>query len=370
MVIAIDGSRAFLQQRTGIEEYSYQVIRHLRDELVDAQVIVYIRANQEIDFDLPSNWRIKKLWAPRFWTHIRLSLEMLLHHPDVLFVPAHTVPLIHPDNTVVTIHGLEYEIYPDAYYIWSRIAMRLAIRFSCKVAKTIICVSKNTKRDVIRLYAVLEEKLHVIYEGYDACESTLDTTAVLPIKNEVSARTSLPNTPYILFIGRLEERKNIVRCIKAFEILKSKHGVPHTLFLAGKPGYRYDEIQKALAKSKYRNEIIETGFVSEEEKRILLSNASVFFFATLYEGFGIPVLEAQSFGIPVVTSKTSSLPEIAGNGAILVDPENVAEITDAMHALISNQTLKSDILQKGFDNVRRFHWQQCASEIAQLLRIE
>lgn len=413
MIIAIDGSRAFLKQRTGIEEYSYQVISHLRNELNDGLVIIYIRADQEVDFELPSHWRVKKLWAPRFWTHIRLSLEMILHRPDVLFVPAHTVPLVHPAHTVVVIHGLEYEFYPKAYSLWSRLSMRAMIAFSCRVAQTIICVSENTKRDVMRLYGTSEEKIEVIYEGYRTINNSGRTGFVtqsgsLQFKQKVQVanlnrkedgelynqdvqkngedffqdhlrtrsgrKKILPHSfvqevvPYFLFIGRLEERKNITRCIEAFEIAKEKYSIPYRLVLVGKPGFGYKNIQDTIAKSAHKDDIIESGYVNEEEKWELMRNAEVFLFTTLYEGFGIPILEAQSMSVPVITSNTSSLPEVAGGGAVLVNPKSVSEIALAMQSVISNQELKSAILQKGLENVKRFSWEKCAQEIGYILK--
>lgn len=167
MIIGIDGSRAFIRKRTGIEEYSYQVIKNLRDKLSGHRVILYLRNNQEVDFDLPENWKVKTIGWRRFWTQFGLSFEMLMHPVNVLFVPAHTVPLIHPADTVVTIHGLEYEFLPEAYSWWEKFYMRLSIKNSCRWARAIVAVSNNTKQDIVRLYGARESKIKVIYEGYD-----------------------------------------------------------------------------------------------------------------------------------------------------------------------------------------------------------
>jgi glycosyltransferase involved in cell wall biosynthesis len=413
-IIAIDGSRAFLRRRTGIEEYSYQVIRHLCDQLRDARVVLYIRADQSVDFDVPENWTVKKLWAPRFWTQIRLSLQMLADRPGVLFVPAHTVPLIHParnafwwtyvslsnmveglfsgkdvthsdaggpKRTVVVVHGLEYEFCPRAYSFWARLYMRWSIRFSCRAAERIVAVSENTKRDVMRLYGVAEEKISVVYEGYEMMivgEVLTDeghserspaervTVPVPRLGRQASERPS--DNPYFLFVGRLEERKNIARIVEAFGLLKEKYGVPQKLVLAGKPGYGYEKVVDAVRTSAFREDIVELGYVSEEEKWNLLRGAEAFVFPTLYEGFGIPVLEAQASGLPVIASDVSSLPEVAGDAALLVNPQNVEEITEAMQKLISDKGLKNAIIQKGLENVKRFSWKRCARELAAILR--
>ncbi|HCU71203.1 MAG TPA: hypothetical protein DIC35_05655 [Candidatus Moranbacteria bacterium] len=376
MKIGLDGSRAFIKQRTGIEEYSYNVIKNLTNNLQDDEVILYIRKNQRVDFLLPKNWKVKVIELPRFWTQIGLSWEMLFHPVDVLFVPAHTVPLIHPSKTIVTVHGLEYEIMPQAYSKWEYMYMRFSIRNSCRWATTVISVSRNTKQDLISLYNVPDDKIQVIYEGYDdkIKNQTLPTGPLRQVEDEASRQVSnIKNKfaelkPYLLFIGRLEERKNIAGIIETFEILKDKYKIPHKLLLAGKRGYGYEDIEEKMNLSKFKEEICELGFVPDEDKADLLANADVFMFPTFYEGFGIPILEAQSIGIPVVTSNVSSMPEVAGDSAVLVDPSEPSYIAERTYALISDSDFRNDIIGKGYKNVQRFSWEDCAKKIADLMK--
>ena len=165
MRIGIDASRAFMKERTGIEEYSYQVVKSLRGKLKNHQVVLYLRKGQAVDFDLPAGWRVKVIRWPYLWTQFGLSLEMLLRPVDALFIPSHTVPMIHPKKTVVTVHGLEYEVMPQAYSFPARMYMRLSIKFSCRWAATIIAVSENTKKDLINIYKIPGEKIRVVHEG-------------------------------------------------------------------------------------------------------------------------------------------------------------------------------------------------------------
>ncbi len=365
MIIGIDASRAFLPERTGIEEYSYQAIKHLRDSLSEESVFLYIRPEQTVDFELPKHWTVKRLWGPRLWTQGRLSLEMLLHPVDVLFIPAHTVPLIHPKKTIVTIHGLEYEFCPQAYSFFERWYMRLSIRHSVRVASTVIAVSENTKRDLINLYHVLPSKIAVISEGYSISHGVTGNQKLVTGKEGIITNYQLPiTTPYFLFIGRLEERKNVVRIIEAFGILKTKYGIPHQLVLAGKPGYGYRAISDKLQVTSYKQDIVELGYVSEEEKWELLKQAEVFVFPSLYEGFGIPILEAQSVGTPVVTSNTSSLPEVGGDGAVFVDPLSAEGIAEGIWEVLSDDVFRDGIIGRGSRNVQRFSWDRCAEEAA------
>lgn len=358
MKIGIDASRAFIKNRTGIEEYSFQVIKDLMDKLKDHRVVLYIKPGQRSTvngYQIPDNWKFKIIYFPYLWTQIGLSLEMLFHPVDVLFIPAHTVPCIHPKNTVVTIHGLEYEFYPNSYSFLERLYMRCVIKNSCRWAKKIIAVSENTKKDLITLYKVPENKISVIYEGVDIK------------KQETENREQEKLNKYLLFIGRLEERKNICGIIEAFEILKEKYKIPHKLILAGKSGYGWNKIESQISNLKNKEEVILKGFVSEEEKWEMLKNADVFLFPSFYEGFGLPIIEAQSVGVPVVASNVSSIPEITGSSAILVNPHKPQEIAEATYRFISDNNFRNDIINKGLENVKRFSWEKCAEEIRRLI---
>jgi glycosyltransferase involved in cell wall biosynthesis len=359
MKIGIDGSRAFLKQRTGVEEYSYQVIKRLRDKLKEHRVILYLRSYQTVDFSLPKNWRVRKIHCPRLWTQVGLSLELFLHPVDVLFIPAHTAPFFHPKKTIVTVHGLEYEIMPEAYGAFERFYMRYSIKNSCRWAKKIISVSKNTKRDLMNLYEVPEEKINIVYEGYED-----------GIKDGLASKdkTKIENLkPYLLFVGRLEKRKNIERIVEAFEIFKKNTGSAHRLVLGGRFGYGEKEIKAKIENSEYQKDIVLFGFVKDARKWQLYKDAAVFLFPTLYEGFGLPVLEAQSQGVPVIVSNTSSLPEVAGGSAFLVDPTEPKFIADAMIALTGDKKIANDMVKKGYENIKRFSWKNCADLIATVL---
>ena len=431
MTIGVDASRAFLSKRTGIEEYSYQVIKHLRNELAGEQVVLYVRevthkqrtidneqratnneqqttnnkqrkANNEqratekrvlsvgsCSLSVPSGWKVKKLWGPRLWTQGRLALEMFFHPPDVLFVPAHTVPWVHPKRTIVTVHGLEYEFCPEAYSWWERVYMRWSIKHSCRWASSIIAVSENTKLDLMRLYGVPEEKIAVVYEGVSHVQLTTTTNneqqnSEFQIQNfKLQIHFNPPiggQKPYFLFIGRIEARKNVARMIEAFDCFKKKCGTNHQLVLAGKPGYGYEEITNYKLQITNSSDVVELGYVSEEEKWELLRNADGFLFPSLYEGFGLPVLEAQAVGVPVLTSNTSSLLEVAGRahippssesvagGAVFVDPLSVEDIARGIEKIALDSDFRSAIIEGGLKNVTRFGWEACARKVAEMLK--
>lgn len=364
MKIAIDASRAFLHERTGIEEYSYQLIKHLRTPLEKQQVVLYLRRGtvENIDFDLPDTWSIRPLWAPRLWTYIRLSLSLIFHFPNKLLIPGHIVPPIHPKDTTVVIHGLEFEVQPESYSKYERFSMRRGIKNSCKWSKNIVCVSNNTKRDLIEIYDVPKKKMRVVYEGVNSAPSDNIKQSI-----EVLQKYGVEKQQYFIFIGRLEERKNISNILNAYDILRKHFGVMQKLVLVGKGGHGWERIEQEIQEHSFANDIIVTGFVSEEEKWALLRNTSVFVFPTLYEGFGLPVLEAQQLGVPVVTSNNSSLKEISQKSALLVDPLLAPDIAEKMNVLITNMEVRNEIIKNGFENINRFDWDRCARLVAKVV---
>ena len=184
-----------------------------------------------------------------------------------------------------------------------------------------------------------------------------------------SSRSNLSAGKYLLFVGRLEERKNIEGIVDAFEILKEKYKISHRLILVGKYGFGGEKIKEKVYSSAYKNDIILTGYVSDEDKFYLMANADAFLFPTFYEGFGLPILEAQSVGTPVITSNISSMPEVANESAVLVDPKDSSAIAEAAYKLISDESYKDDIIEKGYQNIKRFSWEKCAREVADIIQI-
>jgi len=309
-----------LKKRTGVEEYVYQLLKYLPfvDDYKNHQFFVYDRTSLK--------------WPFKFgWTQIRLSWEMLKDKPDVLFVPAHTFPIIHPKKMVVTIQGIEFETVPETYGFIKRKILRFLTKRNVKRSERIIVPSECTKQDLIRFYKTNPNKIFVIHHGVDkpACNARL----------AVAGR-------YILYLGSEHKRKNIEGLKKAFSILKEKYKIPHELVLAGIKEY-----------------------ISEDKKWKLLKNADVFIYPSFYEGFGMPVLEAQAVGTPVVASNTSSLPEILGDSALLVNPSKSEEIAGAIYEIINNQELRQNIIERGYKNTKRFDWLDCAKKTLKIITL-
>ena len=369
MKIGIDASRAFGKERTGTEEYSYQLIKNLA--MMDTsrhQIFLYLKKDFSINFNLPDNFQLKIISKERFWTQIGLASEMMMNKPDILFIPSYAIPQIHPAKTVVTIHGLEYRYCPECYSLKERLLLELNTRSSVKWASKIITPSESTKKDLIKFYKVDADKIKVIYHGVE--KSPLLRGGWGCVK-EVSQHTPSPSQEgnnSILFIGRLEKRKNLVNLIKAFEFFRRRHWPMSPseklckLTLVGKKGFGFAEIKKAIQDSPFKKDIVLKSYVSEEEKSELYKNADLFILPSFYEGFGLPVLEAMSYGAPVICSNASSLPEAAGDAALLINPNSPKEIAEAMKKVFSDDNLREKMVEKGFENVKKFSWEKCVRE--------
>lgn len=357
MNIGIHTGSAFSDKRTGVEEYAYQLIKNLvmLDESRAHNFFLYSRpVENTADIHLPNNFHIKQLKSPFLWTKFRLSLEIFLHKPDVLFVPSNFLPWIYPKKTVVTIHGVEYEHCPYAYSKFQLYYLRHGTKSALKNAYKIIAISENTKDNLIKFYGADPNKIHVICHG---------------VNPQIIRQRKYPpfDEKYILYIGRIEKKKNIENIVKAFSIFKDQYKMPYKLVLVGGEGHGFSDIKSLIDGSPWKNDIMQTGYISVEEKDSFFRHADMFLFPSFYEGFGMPVLEAQLREVPVITSNISALPEIAGEGALFVDPNNPEEIAKNIYKIASDQELRKSLIEKGILNSRKYSWTKCAKETLNFL---
>jgi glycosyltransferase involved in cell wall biosynthesis len=376
MLIGIDASRATAARRTGTENYSLHLICGVLAHGRRHRFRLYFNQSPPPDL-LPSTaeWRIMPF--PRLWTHLRLSWEMLREPPDLLFVPSHVLPLIHPPCSVVTVHDLGYHYYPQAHTLFQNVYLRWSTRYNARRAKRVLADSRATRRDLIELYRISEKKVDVVYPGRDETLAPVTDPSVLAA---VRARYGLSDA-YLLYVGTLHPRKNLVRLVDAFaRLVRSQDSaLPEPvaqrttrtsrlqLVLAGQKGWLYDEVLAAVRKQGLTDRVVLTGYVPDVDLPALLSGAHAFVFPSLYEGFGFPVLEAMACGTPVICSNASSLPEVAGEAALLVDPLDVEALTGALVRITTDSQLRGTLIERGFRQVERFSWQRCAQETLLLL---
>lgn len=396
MVIGIDASRANQAQRTGTEWYSFYLIKHLAKIIgPEHQVFLYTRETLKDDLcsQLPAHFIPKVLgWPPKFlWTQIRLSLHMLFHKPDILFVPAHTIPLIHPKKTVVTVHDIGFEKLKELYNFTSigpnsgvikkilSLAVKIltlgkynnneldyhrwAMRFAVKQAYHILTISDFSKKEIIDFFKIPASKITRIYIS---CDETLHR--ITDQETISSALTKYHITPpYIVFVGRLEQKKNLPRLIDAWNIVKTQSKISHKLVLAGSHGFQYDSIQNKIKQFDLRSSIVETGYIDSTDMATLISAADAYILPSLYEGFGIPILEAFSCQTPLLCSKIASIPEIAKNAALYFDPYDFQDMARVIIRFLLQPSLDSDLTQRGTTRRHDFSWEKCAAETWKVL---
>ncbi len=370
MLIGIDASRVHTSARTGTETYSRELIAHLIPLAAreGARLVLYTRAPltpHTFRLDAwPSHVAQEVIRAPRLWTHVGLAAHLRRHPPDVLFIPAHVVPLRPPPGLpiAVTVHDLGYEYFPETHPWRQRAYLRWSTRHSARRADLVFADSEATARDLHHLYHIPREKIVVAYPGPPALPDPL------PSPEEVratQARYGL-TPPYFLFIGTLHPRKNLLRLLDAFaRVVSAGDDDAASLALAGKVGWLAEPILARAQAPDLRDRVRILGYVPDRDLAALLMGAVALVYPSLHEGFGFPVLEAQSLGVPVLTAATSSLPEVAGDAALYVDPFDVESIAAGLVHLLQDPDLRADLARRGRANVGRFSWERTATQALQ-----
>lgn len=361
MVIAIDASRAIRPQPTGTEAYCTRIIEYLaKIDRVNTYLLYSPTPPPESFPKLPDNFHWKIIPFSRLWTLIRLSFALWQDKPDILFVPAHVLPLYTPPKTVITIHDLAYEIFPEAYSGFARWYHQFSSRRDTKLATKIITPSQATRDDLIKLYKVSPNKIVAI---------------PLAVDEQSAKRVDVPSTikklgPFFLMAGRLEARKNTAHTITAFARFKEKYpDLPHKLVLVGKPGFGYEAVRQAIdcLPTYIKEDLIETGYASNDDLAAYRQAATAFLYPSLYEGFGLALLEAMSAGTPVITSDSSSIPEVVDDAAIMVNPQSLDELVAAMHTLATSDLSRKQIANRGRERVKDFSWEKTARATLKVL---
>ncbi len=364
MIIGIDASRALKPQRTGTEVHNAEIIKHMAE--VDHDDTLRLYSSREPVGDMAEisrkarndsvEWRVMPFW--RGWTLIRLSLEMLFNKPDVLFIPAHTLPIICPKKSVVMIHDVAFDHFPELFKWTDKVYHHYAIRFAKLFAGHILTPSEYTKHDLHKLYGFPLAKMTVVNHGFDPSD----------FRPAQSDEKSPRDVPYFYFVGRLEH-KNVVRMIESFAQFKQKTGLPHKFLLAGKPAFGYDAIKAAIdaLPDAVKKDIELLGYTKQDEAVRYLRHAEALVFCTLFEGFGIPALEAFASGTPVITSNTTSMPEVVGDAALTVDPMSTEQIANAMTQIATDKDLRDGLVKKGNEQYKKFSWDKAAKETLDVL---
>ena len=373
MRVAIDYTSAITEQ-AGIGRYTRGLVRALaQDGPGDIGLTLFCSVAPPKGHSLPPSGRARLLVRrvghrnlTRVWHrwHIPFPAEVLMGWPHLIHGPDFVLPPALVARRIVTIHDLAYLTYPQ--YAQPGIVEYLSAEVprALRAADHIIAVSKRTALDLITLLHVTPERVSVIYPGVDPIFTPeTDQMAVL----EVMRKYELEQ-PLILAVGTLEPRKNYERLIQAFAAATRESGGPRQLVFAGRRGWNYDGIFAAARQDFLASRIRFLGFVEDEELATLYHCAAALAMPSFYEGFGLPLIEAMASGIPVVCSTGGALPEIAGNAALVVAPEDVAGLRDALVLACGDQNLRARLTSKGFSRASQFSWEASAREHFRLYR--
>ncbi|MBN1310614.1 MAG: glycosyltransferase family 4 protein [Anaerolineae bacterium] len=367
--IAIDYTSA-LTQGGGIGRYTRELITALAAEDKQTPYRLFA-AGQRRDKLAPSpgsnfDWRPARLgekWFARLWhrAHIPVPIELwtgpisLLHAPDFTLPPTRQ-----GTRTLLTVHDLSFIRAPETSTPALRAYLNAVVPRSVARADHIIAVSAATQQDLITLYGTPADKISILHNGVDSHFRRVDDQEAL---QAIRNRYKLGDAPYILAVGTIQPRKNYERLVEAFRCLERSDV---RLVIAGGKGWLASPLYRCIEALHMQDRVKLIGFVDDGDLPALYSGARVFAFPSLYEGFGIPPLEAMACGVPVVTSNTSSLPEVVGDAALCIDPYNVDELAEALRTTLSDETIRQVLITKGYTRIRQFTWQATARQLRKL----
>ena len=365
MKIAID-ARSLEGQKTGVGRYLINLLKYWKNEK-DIRFILYFQNSIPEDKILKSQNFSKKiiknpinLKSNAFWQHFTLPAALKKDRPNFFFSPSYLLPFFCPIMSVVTIHDVSYEAHPEWFLPSDRILLKKISFRAAKKAKIIFTPSNFSKNEIIKYYKVKAEKIKVTPLGVGESFKKIsfdDSEKIKKIKEEYGIKDK-----FIFYIGSIFNRRHLSEIIKAFE----KLNLPDYQFLIiGKNHtYPFINLEKQIQKTNNflnRNAIIKKDYIPDEDLISVYNYASLFIWLSDYEGFGLPILESMASATPVITNKAGSIPEVAGDAAIFVkNPTDSEEISRAIYKGLTDENLRKNLIEKGFQQVKKFSWKKCA----------
>ena len=367
MKIAID-ARSLEGQKTGVGRYLINLLKYWKDER-DIRFILYFQNSIPKDEILESQNFIKKiiknpinLKSNAFWQHFTLPANLKKDRPNFLFSPSYLLPFFCPTKSAVTIHDVSYETRPEWFLLSNRILLKKVSFRAAKKAKIIFAPSNFSKNEIIKYYKIKAEKIKVTSLGAGESFKKIsfdDSEKIKKIKEKYGIKDK-----FIFYIGSIFNRRHLPEIIKAFE----KLNLPDYQFLIiGKNHtYPFIDIEKQIQKTNNflnRDAIIKKDYLSDKDLVSVYNSASLFIWLSDYEGFGLPILESMACAAPVITNKAGSIPEVAGDAAIFIEnPNDFEEISQAIYKGLNDENLRKNLIEKGFQQVKKFSWEKCARE--------
>lgn len=382
MKIAIDYREAIRKNKAGKGVVVWQLVERLKKTILNDEVDLLVDEDFLFE-DWPANWHKRIIVGRGLKWHWNVWWE-LKNYDRYLSLTSFLVPAFDWNKKcIVFVHDLVvfHDELAKKHNRKAYLMERLTLGASLKNARKIIVPSETTGNDLKKFFKVDENKVSLVYEGVNnqvlgtRCQILdgeekgerdlkFETQSIIDVKKKFGI-----SGDYLFFVGTLEPRKNLANLILAYDKLVKRYGWEGQLVLAGKKGWYFEELFTLVKKLNLEKKVIFAGFTTDEEKFILMKGAKCFCMVSLYEGFGLPVLEAMSVGTPVVTSNNSSLSEVAGEAAVLVDPDNVEEIASGIQKVLSDEVLADSLVKKGMDRIKLFDWEKAAGEVYNLVRL-
>ena len=346
----------------GVKTYLEGLIGSLLEKDRENEYYIFYISKSDLGSFPTANEVALESFHKLFWDYFLSPSAIRKNKIDVMLFPKYVIPFFVNCKKIVVVHDLGFYLPFKIYPLHDIVYIRLMLKSSIKRADHVIAVSQNTKKDIVRIFGINENDVTVIHEAPHERYKEINDERRL---NKVKKKYDL-NHPFIFNPSLCDLRKNVVRLLKAFKRIEEK--IPHKLLITGRKPGRIREVNKIIDKLNIGERVrIETHIPSEDMPAIY-NLAGLCVYPSLYEGFGLPILEAMSCGCPVIASKTSSMPEVAGDAAILVNPYEEKEISDAMYKVLTNDKLKRSLIKKGLKRVKKFSWEKTAEKTLEIFK--
>lgn len=366
MNIGINGRYIQRKILTGIENYIFNLILNLKKTDKVNNYFIFFEKDRKIpdEFccstdnfktvipDFPTKNEIQRIFLNQFLMNSYIRNEKL----DLFHEPFFASQFFKNCPTIITIYDISYYIHPEFFNFKTRMYFNFLVPRSIKRSDCIITISDSAKKDIVDYLKIDPDKIEVVYAGCDPFFHKINDEAgadKIKVKYKIFK-------DYILYVSYISPKKNLLNLINAFNIFRKEYKYDIKLVIAGGKGWNSEQVFELVKILKLEKEVIFTGHVPKEDLLVLYNYALSFVYPSIYEGFGIPILEAMACGCPVITAQSSSLPEISGNAALYVNPFDVEDISSAIFKLLDNDGLRKILIERGFENIKRFNWEQTA----------
>jgi len=358
--IGIDGD-TLGRKRTGDESYLASLIRALGRVDSTNEYTVFVRDADAVssEFDLSPLWTFRNVRPASIWLRYPIGFPLALRRASLDLV--HTqyfVPPMCRCPAVVTVHDISFAVRPEYFTLKDQVLLKALVPTALRRARRIITDTQYTLRDLVTVYRVDPARVAVIPLAADPRYRPLDRSAC---RAEVAQRHGT-GAGFILYVGTLQPRKNVDTLVRAYAQFRRRTGLPHKLLIVGKPKYKFDAVFDAIRTSGFEADIQMTGFVADAALPMYYNAADVFVFPSLYEGFGLPVLEAMACATPLISSSASCLPEVVGDAGLLADPRESGQFADALERILGNPTFAAELGERGRRHAAEFTWERTARE--------